>query len=86
MKTFGPRGEVTGEHRFLGLWTSTAYYSSPRDIPVLRQKVERVIDHFALDPASHDAKAVLNVLETYPRDELFQASVDGSDPHRRAAS
>ena len=76
VKTFGPRGEVTGEHRFLGLWTSTAYHSSPRDIPVLRQKVARVIEHFALDPASHDAKAMLNVLETYPRDELFQASVD----------
>ncbi|MEJ1961385.1 MAG: NAD-glutamate dehydrogenase [Gammaproteobacteria bacterium] len=75
IKTFGPRGEVTGEHRFLGLWTATAYYSSPHDIPVLRKKVQRVVDHFALDPASHDAKAVLNVLETYPRDELFQASV-----------
>ena len=60
VKTFGRNGEVTGEHRFLGLWTSTAYYSSPRDIPLLRQKVQRVVDHFALDPASHDAKAVLN--------------------------
>ena len=75
VKSFGPHGEVTGEHRFLGLWTSTAYYSSPRDIPVLRQKVQRVVDSFALDPASHDAKALINVLETYPRDELFQASV-----------
>jgi glutamate dehydrogenase len=76
VKTFGPRGEVTGEHRFLGLWTSTAYHSSPRDIPMLRRKVEQVISHFGLDPASHDAKAVLNVLETYPRDELFQARVE----------
>ncbi len=75
VKTFGSRGEVTGEHRFLGLWTHTAYYSSPQEIPVLRRKVQRVVDHFALDPASHDAKAVINVLETYPRDELFQASV-----------
>ena len=75
VKTFGPRGEVTGEHRFLGLWTHTAYYSSPQEIPVLRKKVQKVVDHFALDPASHDAKAVLHVLETYPRDELFQASV-----------
>jgi glutamate dehydrogenase len=75
LKSFGPHGEVTGEHRFLGLWTATAYYSSPSDIPVLRQKVQRVMDSFALDPASHDAKALMNVLETYPRDELFQASV-----------
>jgi glutamate dehydrogenase len=75
VKTFDARGRVDGEHRFLGLWTSTAYHGSPRDIPVLRRKVERVIEHFGLDPASHDGKEVLNVLETYPRDELFQAGV-----------
>ncbi|MBV8910694.1 MAG: NAD-glutamate dehydrogenase, partial [Gammaproteobacteria bacterium] len=75
VKTFDSRGRVDGEHRFLGLWTSTAYHGSPRDIPVLRRKVERVIEHFGLDPASHDGKALLNVLETYPRDELFQAGV-----------
>ena len=54
VKTFDARGRVDGEHRFLGLWTSTAYFGSPRDIPVLRRKVERVIEHFGLDPASHD--------------------------------
>ncbi len=74
VKTFDARGEVSGEHRFLGLWTSTAYHRSPRDIPVLRLKVARVIQFFGLDPQSHDGKAVLNVLETYPRDELFQAN------------
>ncbi len=74
VKTFDARGEVSGEHRFLGLWTSTAYHRSPRDIPVLRLKVARVIQYFGLDLQSHDGKAVLNVLETYPRDELFQAN------------
>ncbi len=74
VKTFDARGEVNGEHRFLGLWTSTAYHRSPRDIPVLRLKVARVIQYFGLDPQSHDGKSVLNVLETYPRDELFQAN------------
>ncbi|HUN25002.1 MAG TPA: NAD-glutamate dehydrogenase, partial [Steroidobacteraceae bacterium] len=76
VKTFDARGRVTGEHRFLGLWTSTAYHRSPRDIPVLRRKVDQVIRYFGLDPHGHDGKAVLNVLETYPRDELFQASVE----------
>ena len=75
VKTFDRRGRVSGEHRFLGLWTSTAYNGSPRDIPVLRRKVDDVIEHFGLDPASHDGKAALNALETYPRDELFQAGV-----------
>jgi glutamate dehydrogenase len=75
VKTFDRRGRVDGEQRFLGLWTSTAYHGSPRDIPVLRRKVDQVIAHFGLDPAGHDGKAVLNVLETYPRDELFQAGI-----------
>jgi len=76
VKAFDKRDRVCGEHRFLGLWTSTAYHRSPRDIPVLRRKVERVIEYFGLDPQGHDGKAVLNVLETYPRDELFQARVE----------
>ncbi len=74
VKQFDARGEPCGEHRFLGLWTSTAYFASPREIPLLRRKVAQVVAHFGLDPTSHDGKAVLAVLETYPRDELFQAS------------
>jgi glutamate dehydrogenase len=76
IKTFDARGEVTGEHRFLGLWTSVAYSCSPRDIPVLRHKVQKIISHFGLAPQSHDGKAVLHVLEAYPRDELFQATAE----------
>ena len=76
VKTFNARGEVTGEHRFLGLWTSSAYSRSPHEIPVLRHKVQRLIAHFGLSPQSHDGKAVTHVLETFPRDELFQATTE----------
>ena len=75
LKDFNSRGETRGEHRFLGLWTSTAYFASPHEIPVLRRKVSQVIDQFGLDASSHDGKAISAVLETYPRDELFQATV-----------
>jgi glutamate dehydrogenase len=75
IRTFDAAGRVTGEKRFLGLFTSAAYNRSPREIPLLRQKVQRVIAHFGLDPTSHDGKAVEHVLETYPRDELFQARI-----------
>ncbi len=74
IKTFDTAGKVTGEKRFLGLFTSAVYNRSPREIPLLRHKIERVVAHFGLDPASHDGKAVVHVLDTYPRDELFQAS------------
>ena len=75
IKTFDAAGRVTGERRFVGLWTSSAYSRSPTEIPVLRHKVQSVIDHFGLKPSSHDSKAVAHALETFPRDELFQASV-----------
>jgi glutamate dehydrogenase len=75
VKTFDVRGRVTGEQRFLGLFTSATYSASPRDIPLLRQKVQRIVDHIGVAPVSHDGKALIHVLESYPRDELFQATV-----------
>jgi glutamate dehydrogenase len=75
IKVFDSRGRVTGERRFIGLFTSSTYSASPREIPLLRHKVRRAIDHFGISPTSHDGKALMHVLETHPRDELFQSSV-----------
>jgi glutamate dehydrogenase len=75
VKQFDARGEVVGERRFIGLFTSATYSASPRSIPLLRHKVQRVIDHFGISSVSHDGKALMHVLESHPRDELFQASV-----------
>jgi glutamate dehydrogenase len=75
IKQFGPNGQLIGERRFLGLWTSSAYNATPREIPLVRHKVAQVVQHFALAPDSHDGKALQHILESFPRDELFQASV-----------
>jgi glutamate dehydrogenase len=75
VKHFGPRGQLIGERRFLGLWTSAAYNTNPRDIPLVRHKVAQLIQHFALAPDSHDGKTLQHILEAFPRDELFQAGV-----------
>ncbi len=76
VKKFGPDGEVTGERRFLGLYTSAAYKNSPREIPLIRHKVERVLRRAGFPPASHDHKALLEIIESYPRDSLFQMDSD----------
>ena len=76
VKTYDARGKATGERRFVGLFTSSAYHASPREIPLLRRKVEAVLDRAGYDPASHDGKALFNIIETLPRDELFQADED----------
>ncbi len=66
---------MIGERRFLGLWTSAAYNANPREIPLLRQKVSQIAERFALAPDSHDGKALQHILESFPRDELFQSSL-----------
>jgi len=76
VKRFDKKGKVIGEHRFLGLFTSAAYNRNPRDIPLLRHKVQGLIERADLVPSSHAGKAFINLLETYPRDELFQTSED----------
>ncbi len=72
VRRFDADGRVVGEHRFLGLFSTTAYSESVRRVPVLRQKGAAVIRLSGYDPASHGGKAVVDTLETYPRDELFQ--------------
>ncbi|WP_394131996.1 NAD-glutamate dehydrogenase [Shewanella maritima] len=73
VKRFDKKGNVIGEDRFIGLYASNLYNRSPREIPLLSQKVQRVLDHSGLMPRSHDYKALMNILETLPRDELIQA-------------
>ncbi len=72
LKRYSDKGDVVGELRIVGMFTSTAYTKSVGTIPVLRHKAATVLDHFDADPHSHAGKALTNVLETWPRDELFQ--------------
>ncbi len=75
VRIFDARGRVTGEHRFLGLWTTSANDSSPQSVPLLKDKISAVASALNAAAGSHDAKAVAHVLATYPRDELFQANI-----------
>jgi glutamate dehydrogenase len=76
VKSFDNKGRVTGERRIIGLLASTAYSASPSHIPLLRRKVSDVVARAGFLPRSHAAKALLTILERYPRDELFQISPD----------
>jgi glutamate dehydrogenase len=74
IKKFDSSGEVTGERRFLGLYTFSAYSMSAFDIPLVRRKVRYVLERAGFLPESHNEKDLIEILETYPRDELFQIS------------
>ncbi|WP_208543114.1 NAD-glutamate dehydrogenase [Nocardioides euryhalodurans] len=76
VKTFDAAGEVVGERRFLGLFSSAAYTESVLRIPLLREKASEVIRRAGFDPRSHAGKALMDTLENYPRDELFHTPVE----------
>jgi glutamate dehydrogenase len=76
VKKFGPEGEVIGERRFLGLFTHVAYSESISHIPMLKRKLDEVLLRAGFTPDSYDGQDLIEILEAYPRDELFQTSVD----------
>lgn len=68
------KGEVVAEHRFIGLFTSAALNTSPSDIPYIKRKVKKVSKKFGFDHASHSGKMVSHIIDTLPRDEVYQSS------------
>jgi glutamate dehydrogenase len=76
IKLFDARGQLTGERRFIGLFTSSAYTMRPVDVPLIRLKIAHVLTRAGFAPQGHDGKALSHILDTYPRVELLQASED----------
>ncbi|GAA2423872.1 NAD-glutamate dehydrogenase [Actinomadura vinacea] len=76
VKKFDASGRVVGERRFLGLFAHGAYSESISNIPVLRRKLEEVLERAGFTADSYDGQDLIEILETYPRDELFQISTD----------
>ncbi|WP_299018737.1 NAD-glutamate dehydrogenase [uncultured Photobacterium sp.] len=74
IRRFDKDGNVIGEHRFIGLYASTAYHQTAMNIPLISNKMSRILDNSRYPAGSHSWKALNNLLETYPRDELIQAS------------
>ncbi|MGH8502782.1 MAG: NAD-glutamate dehydrogenase [Gammaproteobacteria bacterium] len=76
IKRFDAEGRVIGEWRFQGLYSYLAYSTRPSEIPLLKRKVAKVLERAALEPNSHAGKALHNILDQLPRDEMFQATDD----------
>ncbi|MEO0576724.1 MAG: NAD-glutamate dehydrogenase [Pseudomonadota bacterium] len=74
IKTFNARGQAIGEQRFVGLFTSQAYSEQPSDIPLIRNKIDDILERAGIDRSGHRGKALIHILNNYPRDELLQAS------------
>ncbi len=71
---FDESGKIIGEYRFIGLFTSLAYQERIADTPLVSMKVKTVLENSGLKENRHAWKSLLHILETLPRDEVFQAS------------
>ncbi len=76
VKRYGPDGKAAGETRFVGLFTAEAYDRAASDVPLIRRKVKNALERAGKAPGSHNYKRLWNILENYPRDELFQMTED----------
>lgn len=76
VKIFDDKKKVVGEHHFIGLYTSAAYNRSPENIPLLRLRVKTILERANVSRVSHDGKALINILETLPRDDFFHATAE----------
>ena len=81
MRVMDEHGRVVGEHGFLGLYTSRVYLEHPSSIPIVRRKVEAVVQASGLDVGGFDGKTLSQVLATYPRDELLQIDSELLEQH-----
>ncbi|MEH6909892.1 MAG: NAD-glutamate dehydrogenase [Oceanicoccus sp.] len=75
LRKFDEQGRIIGKHRFMGLYTSRVYTLTPTSIPLLRQKINHVLERSGLSADSHEGKELARVLDVFPRDELFQSSL-----------
>ncbi len=76
VRRFDDNAAVIGEERFIGLFSAAAYRVSANTIPLIRERVAWVLSQSTVDPASHTGRALRTVLETFPRDELFEIGRD----------
>jgi glutamate dehydrogenase len=76
LRRFDRAGRVTGEHRFLGLFTARAYNDLPSDIPILRRKLADILERARIVTGSHDHKEIFSIFTSIPKSELFVTDTD----------
>lgn len=80
IKHYDQAGRVCGETRFLGLFTAEAYDETARSMPMIRRRVTDIIQASGATAGGHSEKALANLIETWPRDELLQTDAETLAP------
>jgi glutamate dehydrogenase len=76
IKKLSADGEVAGEHRFMGLFTSRAFAEDASKSPILRRKLQVILEGLDAQEGSHDYKEINTIFNSMPKEELFLSSAD----------
>ncbi|HET9073719.1 MAG TPA: NAD-glutamate dehydrogenase [Solirubrobacteraceae bacterium] len=76
VRRHGPDGRLVGEGRFFGLYTAETRRARPETIPLVREVVAEITEQAGFPPHSHDARALVDILESLPRELLLQCGVE----------
>ena len=76
VRRISAEGEIVGEARMLGLFTTKAYAEPASQTPLLHRKLRQILRSEDLIEGSHDYKAAVSLFDSFPKDELFAASTD----------
>jgi glutamate dehydrogenase len=68
---FDVDGNLTGENHFVGMLTVSALYENVLDIPMIARRVRKAIQRAGFPLQSYSGQRMLEVITTYPREELF---------------
>jgi glutamate dehydrogenase len=74
IKKFDENKNLVAVDVFIGLFTSILYYQSATLIPIIRAKLNNILNAAKFAPTSYAGKELISIVEALPRDELFQIS------------
>lgn len=76
LRRLDDNGRMVAEMRLIGLFTSKAYMALASETPVLRRKLRQVLEEQDVMEGSHDFKSLVQIFETFPKDDLFAMKVE----------
>ncbi|MBX7143838.1 MAG: NAD-glutamate dehydrogenase [Oligoflexia bacterium] len=69
-------GKLVSTHSFVGMLTSKALSQESSSIPLIRRKLQRLIEIEGLQENTFDYKSIVSIIDGMPEDEALRADLD----------
>lgn len=76
IRELSPEGRLVAIHGFIGMLTSRGVSQEASSIPLIRRKLQAIIERESVLEGSYDYKNIVNVIDSMPKDEALRMDVD----------